>query len=137
MPQLDRVIIFPQIFWFFLVFIIFYIILVHLFLPKFLFSLRLRKYIIDLNDVTFKNFESYDKELKFKFLHTLVDNLSKLKSSINLNSNNLNLIFQKSKFINPSSSNYVLVKFLKNNLLFCNIKLLNLIILYPSNLNLK
>lgn len=49
MPQLDKTIIFTQIFWLFLVFTFSYIILVHYFFPLFLKSLKSRKLIIESN----------------------------------------------------------------------------------------
>nr|WCH58033.1 ATP synthase F0 subunit 8 [Hypnea brasiliensis] len=51
MPQLDRVIIFSQIFWLFLIFSALYIILTHFFLPSFLKSLKLRKQIVESNSL--------------------------------------------------------------------------------------
>ena len=49
MPQLDKTIIFTQIFWLFLIFTFSYIILVHYFFPLFLKSLKSRKLIIESN----------------------------------------------------------------------------------------
>nr|UVF63021.1 ATP synthase F0 subunit 8 [Synarthrophyton patena] len=46
MPQLDFIIIFPQIFWLLIVFLFTYIILSHFFLPIFIKTLKSRKYII-------------------------------------------------------------------------------------------
>nr|YP_010316743.1 ATP synthase F0 subunit 8 [Batrachospermum sp.]UNB13396.1 ATP synthase F0 subunit 8 [Batrachospermum sp.] len=49
MPQLDRIIVFTQIFWLFFVFLFLYIVLTHFFLPKFLQSFKTRNLIIEHN----------------------------------------------------------------------------------------
>nr|YP_010947437.1 ATP synthase F0 subunit 8 [Mimica arnoldii]WGO62523.1 ATP synthase F0 subunit 8 [Mimica arnoldii] len=49
MPQLDRIIIFTQIFWLFLIFSILYAILTHFFLPVILKSYKSRKMVIEAN----------------------------------------------------------------------------------------
>nr|YP_009402619.1 ATP synthase F0 subunit 8 [Sheathia arcuata]ARX95759.1 ATP synthase F0 subunit 8 [Sheathia arcuata] len=49
MPQLDRIIIFTQIFWLFLVFASLYTILIYFFFPIFLRSLKSRNLVIDSN----------------------------------------------------------------------------------------
>ena len=46
MPQLDFIIVFPQIFWLLVVFFSSYVILVHFFLPLFVKSLKVRRLII-------------------------------------------------------------------------------------------
>ena len=50
MPQLDRIIIFTQIFWLFLVFTSLYIILIYFFFPTFLRSLKARNLVIEFNN---------------------------------------------------------------------------------------
>ena len=50
MPQLDRIIIFTQIFWLFLVFTSLYIILIYFFFPTFLRSLKARDLVIEFNN---------------------------------------------------------------------------------------
>ena len=50
MPQLDRIIIFTQIFWLFLVFTSLYIILIYFFFPTFLQSLKARNLVIEFNN---------------------------------------------------------------------------------------
>lgn len=48
MPQLDSLIVFPQMFWFFITFGVFYFLIIHYFSPNLLISLRLRKHVITL-----------------------------------------------------------------------------------------
>lgn len=51
MPQLDRIIVFTQIFWLFLVFTVLYIVLIYFFFPNFLRSLKARNLVIESNNV--------------------------------------------------------------------------------------
>lgn len=51
MPQLDRIIVFTQIFWLFLVFTALYVILIYFFFPSFLRSLRARTLVIESNNM--------------------------------------------------------------------------------------
>lgn len=137
MPQLDRVIIFPQIFWFFLIFILFYALLTHYFLPKFLVSLKLRKYILKFNYLLINNKINVHTSVKLKLLNQLVLHLHQINKSIYINSNYLKDIKNDSKLVNSFQINRKLIKIIKNNVLFCNKNVLNLISFYPSNLNLK
>lgn len=49
MPQLDRIIIFTQLFWLFFIFLISYMILTHFFFPLFLKSIKSRKLVVESN----------------------------------------------------------------------------------------
>lgn len=51
MPQLDRIIVFTQIFWLFLVFTVLYIVLIYFFFPNFLRSLKARNLVIESNNI--------------------------------------------------------------------------------------
>lgn len=57
MPQLDRAIIFTQIFWLFIVFSGSYIILTHFFFPLFVKSLKSRKLIVEMNSIELKKIQ--------------------------------------------------------------------------------
>lgn len=137
MPQLDRLIIFPQIFWFFTIFIIFYSLIIHYFLPKFLFSLKLRKYIVDFDYLIVRSNINTSANTKMKFLNQIAVDLNKINACIYLNTNNLKSILKDHKYTNPLKLNFKVLTLVKDNVLFCNQNLLNLIELYPSNLNLK
>nr|YP_009739225.1 ATP synthase F0 subunit 8 [Palmaria decipiens]QIC19664.1 ATP synthase F0 subunit 8 [Palmaria decipiens] len=49
MPQLDRIIIFTQLFWLFFIFLVSYMVLTHFFLPLFLKSIKSRKLVVEAN----------------------------------------------------------------------------------------
>nr|BBH10686.1 ATP synthase F0 subunit 8 [Palmaria palmata] len=49
MPQLDRIIIFTQLFWLFFIFLVSYMVLTHFFFPLFLKSIKSRKLIVEAN----------------------------------------------------------------------------------------
>lgn len=133
MPQLDRIIVFPQIFWFFIVFILFYSFIIHYFLPKFLISLKLRQQITENNYFTIiKNSNN-----KFKFLNKIVYDLSIIKKSIYFDFKFLDKNSKNLKLVNPTKLNFKIINVIKNNSIFCNKNILNLIKLYPSNINLK
>ena len=137
MPQLDFIIVFPQIFWFFLIFISFYFFVINYFLPKFLKSLKLRKYILNFNFIVYNNLLENNRNLKLNFLNKLILNLTNLKFSLYLSSSNLNFFFKKNKYLNTIKFDSYFINLLKNKVVFCNSLLLNSILLYPSNLNLK
>nr|YP_009317596.1 ATP synthase F0 subunit 8 [Pterocladiella media]AOX49048.1 ATP synthase F0 subunit 8 [Pterocladiella media] len=124
MPQLDRIIIFPQIFWLFLIFTSFYIILTHFFLPKFLKSLKSRKSVIDLNElkVNYVKQQSIESEQKFKDL--LTQDLAKIKFFFNSN-----VAFEILNLEN-SEADRIISQAVKNSILFCNFQILNSIEIY-------
>lgn len=108
MPQLDRSIVFTQIFWLFFVFLFLYIVLTHFFLPKFLQSFKTRNLVIEHNS-------NENNEITSNFLMNQVV----LKDSLNEQ-----LLFVKSTL----SSNFVLFSnknfidlCLTDNLLFSSI----------------
>ena len=134
MPQLDRVIIFSQIFWLFIIFSSLYAILTHFFLPLFLKSLKSRKQIIELNslEVSKLNNRVFTKHalLKQKLLqHLLLIESFLLKSYIFQNhfevGNHSILIDEK---IALASINYSL---------YCDNFILKNILFYPKFLNSK
>ena len=73
MPQLDYIIIFPQIFWLILVFIGSYIILSHYFLPNFLKSIKTRKEIVNFNLFNSSEIQKNRKKKQI-FLNKLLSN---------------------------------------------------------------
>nr|AVK39581.1 ATP synthase F0 subunit 8 [Sheathia arcuata] len=68
MPQLDRTIIFTQIFWLFLVFASLYITLIYFFLPIFLRSMKARNLVVEFN-----NNENNIIKTDFLFIQTTID----------------------------------------------------------------
>lgn len=134
MPQLDRIIIFSQIFWLFLVFTLLYMITTHFFLPKFLKSLKIRKQIIQSNDQEILTISIKTKEQQIMLKQIIQKNLilieQFIKNEIELvESNQIKIGFP---FIDEKIANVLMY-----NTLYCNNQLLNSVILFPKFLNLK
>nr|YP_010620161.1 ATP synthase F0 subunit 8 [Herposiphonia versicolor]WAX04197.1 ATP synthase F0 subunit 8 [Herposiphonia versicolor] len=138
MPQLDFIIVLPQIFWLVLFFISFYFILTYLFLPFFLKTILSRTKFIEFNYITelqlikevFEKRQFIIKKLNFSFnkIHSILF---------------LNVLIPKFNFINKPFKDIYLIKnkifFLavKKTLYFCNPIILNSFKFYPSFLNKK
>lgn len=129
MPQLDRVIIFSQIFWLFLVFFALYIVLTHFFLPMFLKSLKLRKQVIELNslEVTNLNEKALLKQVLIK--QNLLSKLLRIED----------FLFESYEFQKYFKSNQQIVLIDEkisiatiNYLLYCDSIILNNISFYPK-----
>nr|WCH57937.1 ATP synthase F0 subunit 8 [Hypnea nidifica] len=134
MPQLDRVIIFSQIFWLFLIFSTLYIVLTHFFLPLFLKLLKSRKQIIESNSLEVSNLneKAILKQLliKQKLLSKLAVIEAFLYESYKFQKyfkNNQQTILIDEK-ISIASINY---------LLYCDNLILKNVLLYPKFLNSK
>lgn len=135
MPQLDRIIIFPQIFWLFIIFSFLYILLLHFFLPKFLNSLKLRKYICEFNVSKVSYITNKFNQDKLNILTKLNLSLKNIQNNIYLNNTKAIFLVSDFKYINPLYLTNNLVIIVKNNLSFCNKQILSSIKLYPSKLN--
>lgn len=134
MPQLDRIIIFPQIFWLVLTFVVTYTLLLHYFLPKFLKSLKSRKEIVNFNTQKFIQMQhKYDKKILFlnrslnKNLSLVKDFLIKDYLSVSLHKFDVKLdnVDTKLSFV------------FRNLILYYNIYLVNNIRLQPKSLSFK
>lgn len=134
MPQLDYIIVFPQIFWLMFIFIITYSGLSHFFLPIFLKVLKTRKLIILCN--TNKILKNEKKLLeKQNYLNKILNgNLSILK---NIFTKNILVSFSSKYRIDMQLVDKKLAQALYNNMLYCNSQLLNCIILKPRLINFK
>nr|WQF69695.1 ATP synthase F0 subunit 8 [Ceramothamnion sp.] len=127
MPQLDLTIIFPQIFWLFILFSGFYFILTFYLLPKFLVSLKIRQYILD---------ENLRKINGRQFLENNTKNLQ-LKNSIDkLNSNfeKINLILISKTSNKTTKINFKFLVATLQTFLFCDSIVFKNIIFYPKKL---
>nr|YP_009295538.1 ATP synthase F0 subunit 8 [Mastocarpus papillatus]AOL58022.1 ATP synthase F0 subunit 8 [Mastocarpus papillatus] len=133
MPQLDRIIVFSQIFWLFLVFTSLYAILTHFFLPGFLKSLKSRRLIIEINSSEFLtlSLNTTKKQLLLKDL--LLKDLMKIESSI---LREFSSISSKPK-LNVQQIDKKIELTARNTSLYCDAQLLNAISLYPKSLNLS
>nr|YP_009490411.1 ATP synthase F0 subunit 8 [Gracilaria tenuistipitata]ARU07642.1 ATP synthase subunit 8 [Gracilaria tenuistipitata]AWH62568.1 ATP synthase F0 subunit 8 [Gracilaria tenuistipitata]AWH62593.1 ATP synthase F0 subunit 8 [Gracilaria tenuistipitata var. liui]AXI97786.1 ATP synthase F0 subunit 8 [Gracilaria tenuistipitata] len=134
MPQLDRIIVFSQIFWLFLIFSLFYVVLTHYFLPMFLKSLKIRKQIIDINtqEVLEKTKQTLSKKNLLR--KTLIQNLE-ITSNL-LTDHFTQLIIDKKKIDTLSIDQKISFAIL-NITKFCDLKLLNSILVYPKSLKFK
>nr|YP_011003676.1 ATP synthase F0 subunit 8 [Gracilaria eucheumatoides]WPS66078.1 ATP synthase F0 subunit 8 [Gracilaria eucheumatoides] len=134
MPQLDRIIVFSQIFWLFFVFSIFYITLIHYFLPVFLKSLKLRKQVININtlEVTKKMENILKKQNLFKKIL-----LKDLEITSDLLINYFGKLVTSKKSFDMLIIDQKICRVVLNIAKFCDSKLLDSIFLYPKLLNYK
>nr|YP_009317665.1 ATP synthase F0 subunit 8 [Pterocladia robusta]AOX49117.1 ATP synthase F0 subunit 8 [Pterocladia robusta] len=124
MPQLDRIILFPQIFWLFIVFVSFYIVLTHFFLPRFLKILKSRKSIIDLNDSKIIKIRDQFIKSEQQLNQILVNDLLVIRKIFNSNPT-FEVFYLKNS--ETKKVDETLSKALKNSVLFCNFQILDLI----------
>nr|YP_009317481.1 ATP synthase F0 subunit 8 [Gelidium arborescens]AOX48910.1 ATP synthase F0 subunit 8 [Gelidium arborescens] len=134
MPQLDRIIIFPQVFWLLVIFTMFYIMLTHFFLPRFLKSLKTRKEIVKINELeaSLISKRSADSQAKLKFL--LLNHLSTLKKIFSMN---LALNISNTKSLNTQSVDELICVMVKNSILFCNSQILDSICIKVKSVYFK
>nr|WCH57985.1 ATP synthase F0 subunit 8 [Calliblepharis sp.] len=134
MPQLDRIIIFSQIFWLLIVFAVLYAILTHFFLPLFLESLKSRKQIVEFNtsEIDKLSSKSFDKQVLLK--KKILKNLSIIEKFLN-NSQQVN------KYLKKINKNIFIAEKISlasvNYLLYCNNFILKSILFYPNFFNFK
>lgn len=134
MPHLDRVTIFSQIFWLFIIFTFSYIILTHFFLPKFLSSLKARKQIIDLNDFEVLTITNKLTEQQMILEQTILKNLVLIE---NIARYELGVQNVNKEILNTQTIDEKIAIILLNNTLYCNFQLLDSVLLYPKGLNFK
>nr|YP_010199779.1 ATP synthase F0 subunit 8 [Gracilaria multipartita]UAD89737.1 ATP synthase F0 subunit 8 [Gracilaria multipartita] len=134
MPQLDRIIVFSQIFWLVLIFSIFYAILTHYFLPKFLKSLKIRKQVIDLNTkkILKKTEETLNKQKLL--IKILVKNLETTSSLLVCYFGQL---VKGNKRVDTLMIDQKISFVILNTIKFCDLKLLNSIFVYPKSFKFK
>lgn len=135
MPQLDFIIILPQIFWFFLIFISLYLYVLHYFLPKLIFSLKFRKLVVKKNNLEILKLNSAFIKQKKLLNSKLIYDLKSFKSCFFFNLKKINNIFIKQKYSNPEILNKKVLSFIVNTNLFCSKQILNAITILPSHLN--
>lgn len=134
MPQLDILLIIPQITWLFLNFIFFYFLITFFILPKFLKAIKLRKLIVlenkALNSTLSKSYFSKRKIMIAKFN----SDLKKIKFSI-LDKILVSTFFEnKKKFLFLAEFNKItncLKSAAKHTICYCNTNLLNSLLLFP------
>nr|YP_010199529.1 ATP synthase F0 subunit 8 [Gracilaria baiana]UAD89387.1 ATP synthase F0 subunit 8 [Gracilaria baiana] len=134
MPQLDRIIVFSQIFWLVLIFSLFYAILTHYFLPKFLKSLKIRKQVIDLNtnEILKKTERTLNKQnLLVKIL------VKNLEITSNLLVSYFGQLVKGKKSVDTLIIDQKIGFVILNTVKFCDFKLLSSIFVYPKSLKFK
>nr|YP_010199629.1 ATP synthase F0 subunit 8 [Gracilaria cervicornis]UAD89487.1 ATP synthase F0 subunit 8 [Gracilaria cervicornis] len=134
MPQLDRIIVLSQIFWLVLIFSIFYAILTHYFLPKFLKSLKIRKQVIDINtkEILKKTEKTLNKQ--GSLIKILVKNL---EITSNLLVSYFGQLIKDKKGVDTLIIDQKISFVILNTIKFCDFKLLNSIFVYPKSLKFK
>nr|YP_008994199.1 ATP synthase F0 subunit 8 [Gracilariopsis chorda]AGO19251.1 ATP synthase F0 subunit 8 [Gracilariopsis chorda] len=134
MPQLDRIIVFSQIFWLFIIFTAFYTVLTHFFLPKFIKSFKIRRQIIDANSTEIllmaKNTLLKQNLLK-KFL------LKDLELIKNLLIQYFNNLVKEKSYANTTLVDEKISSVILNTLMYCDLQLLNAIVVYPKVLKIN
>nr|YP_010484909.1 ATP synthase F0 subunit 8 [Hypnea cervicornis]UVW80603.1 ATP synthase F0 subunit 8 [Hypnea cervicornis]WCH57961.1 ATP synthase F0 subunit 8 [Hypnea marchantiae] len=134
MPQLDRVIIFSQIFWLFVIFSALYIILTHFFLPLFLKSIKLRKQIVEANSLEVS-------QLSEKVVHKQVLVKQKLLEKLAVIENLLSESYKFQKYFKNEQQITIIDEKISiatiNYLLYCDSLVLNSILFYPKFFNFK
>nr|AVK39553.1 ATP synthase F0 subunit 8 [Paralemanea sp.] len=120
MPQLDRIIVFTQIFWLFVIFSLLYIVLIHFFLPQSLKSLKSRDLVIGCNIAENNKVKSDFLLSESLFSKTLSDHLSNIKQTLL----GKTIILTNDKF-NPCSINSLIFNPIFNIVLYCDTAILN------------
>jgi hypothetical protein len=136
MPQLDILIILPQIFWLIVFFGIFYYILTYYILPFFLQTINSRKYFLQSNK-TYENKLISDIFNKRKLvLNELNTNFNHIKSVLFLKLFHTKFNFRKEPFDSHFFKlNNKILNAVNNSILYCNPTVLSIIKFYPKILN--
>lgn len=132
MPQLDHIIIFSQIFWLFFGFTFLYVILLYMFLPFLLKSLKSRILIIEHNTKEIESMENLFSEKQFIINKLIENSFHKIKNLISTFSANFTYKNIKSTQSVTDSS---ILRVILNTTLFCNTCMLNEIHFYPKIYN--
>lgn len=131
MPQLDRIIVFSQIFWLFVIFVLTYIVLTHFFLPKFIKALKSRRQIIEANNIELSALTSKitNKQLLLKQL--LLKNLVVVNTSLDQEFSTSNILPEHDVHKIDTKIGVATC----NASLYCDVHLFDCIFFYPKFLN--
>nr|WOA02300.1 ATP synthase F0 subunit 8 [Gloiopeltis furcata] len=133
MPQLDRIIVFTQIFWLFFIFTSLYITLTHFFLPVFLKAMKSRKKIVDENS---KKVLGIDNNLVLKQTLLKQTLLKTLASMGDVSAKHLIPVSSRNSRVDTELVSRKIGQASLDTTLYCSNNLLNFISLYPKLLNL-
>nr|YP_009488823.1 ATP synthase F0 subunit 8 [Grateloupia filicina]AWD77503.1 ATP synthase F0 subunit 8 [Grateloupia filicina] len=134
MPQLDRIIVFSQIFWLFIIFTTFYTVLTHFFLPRFLKALKSRKQIIEINALEVAAITEKSSSKQSSIQKVLVKDLALIKNIL-VNNLNATLLAKQNSHVSAIDEKIGLI--VLNMVKYCDAQLLDFILLRPKSLNLK
>nr|YP_009511935.1 ATP synthase F0 subunit 8 [Gracilariopsis mclachlanii]AXI97862.1 ATP synthase F0 subunit 8 [Gracilariopsis mclachlanii] len=134
MPQLDRIIVFSQIFWLFIIFTLFYTILTHFFLPKFIKAIKIRKQIIDANSVEISLMAENISRKQTLLKKVLLKDLESIKILL---TQHFTYLVKEKGYLNTTIIDEKLSFVILNTLTYCNLQLLNSVIVYPKILSSK
>lgn len=136
MPQLDFLIILPQIFWLIFFFSLFYYVLTYYFLPIFLKTINSRKYLLENNkNIENKLTNSILERRKFLLIE-LNHNLNQVKIVLFIRLMHTKFNFHKKPFsLQFSKLNTKIIDAANKSILYCNYPMLNSLKFYPQILN--
>ena len=129
MPQLDFIIIFPQIFWLIVIFFSLYTILIHFFLPKFIKIIKARKQIIITNSNILNNIKTNFDDKQRLLNKELEKNFFKIKLMLE---KEIFPSFKKTVLINSDKVDSKLATTLYSNILYYDTTVLESILLRPN-----
>lgn len=138
MPQLDKLIVLPQIFWLIILFTFFYFLTTFYFLPVLLRFIKSRKYFLNNNNTLNIDLsvESFEKRKNLMVL--LFQDFSSIKSLIFSKITNLNFNFKDDILISKYKKfiNLILIA-ASDSTYYCNFSLLKSLKFFPLFLNKK
>ena len=136
MPQLDILIVLPQIFWLIIIFILFYFILTYYFLPIFLKTIKSRKKLSNYNQTINSNLIKDILLNRKNVLSDLYVNFNTIKSIVFIKLINIKFQFKQKPFKQKYSKlTNIIFKAVNNSIFYCNLNLLSSLKFYPFMLN--
>jgi len=132
MPQLDFVIAFPQIFWLIIIFLFFYIVIVHFFLPNFIKVLRSRKQIVLENSKTLLVMETKFNSKQVLLNQTLEIFFVRVRGLLE---KDISKFFSTKELFDLHSINTKVSTALYYNIIYYDVNVLNSVSLKPNFLN--
>lgn len=138
MPQLDKLIVLPQIFWLIILFTLFYFITTFYFLPILISGIKSKKYFLESN-LTFNTNLTTEIFSKRKILMScLIKDFLNTKNLIFGNIISLNFCFKNDPFKHKHIKSLDLILLASiNSIFYCNISLLKSLKFLPLILNKK
>lgn len=136
MPQLDILIILPQIFWLTIFFTLFYFVLTYHFLPLFLKTINSRRYFLEVNRSRENRLTEEVFEKRKLIINELNSNIGKIKSILFYYLLHSKFNFSKNPYhLQFSNLNSKILTALNKSVLYCNPSMLSKMRFYPNILN--